>query len=182
MKYLLALLPFDKSTLANKILANRIDKAANQKYKYDFSLINGVVFIQQQDREHSRAMTRVAHSITANIITFRNRHLFFSLLSNPERKTNSTVCFFPIFFNLLLPQQALHIYSLICLLFCFVDLKWEAAFCLREIKSDRKVPQMQPAASLSTSRQGPHTTPASLAGTNAQVNQSLPRSALDPVL
>lgn len=39
----LTLFPVDKSTLANKILANRIDRAANWKYNYDFILASAGV-------------------------------------------------------------------------------------------------------------------------------------------
>lgn len=35
--------PFDKSTLVNKILPNRIDRAANWKYNYGFILTNGAI-------------------------------------------------------------------------------------------------------------------------------------------
>lgn len=109
-------------------------------------------------RERMQQSNSAAHNVTVNIITFRNLSLSF-LIVILYRKTNSIVCFFPVLLNLVLPQQALHMCSLICLLFCFVDQKWGlVAFCLGEIRSSCKAPQMQPAASHFTVRQGlaPH--------------------------
>lgn len=97
-------------------------------------------------------------------------HYYFIL----RGKTNEIVCFLSILLGLAYLLTHLFIVS-------FCHLKWEAAFCLGEVRSSQKALQIEPAASNSTARQQPHTTPGSLAGIHAQVNWSLPGGTLDSV-